>query len=104
MNIHQILRAFSVNINQDQLSLKAKENALVFLGFYVLATSTITSGWVPTCESVHSLNLYNAAPLGDQTARTMPRFPTQSHYLDAELTSPFPILVMLNVRLGKNKY
>ena len=33
------------------------------LSFYVLATSKVTSEWVPTCDSVHKCWLYSAAPL-----------------------------------------
>ena len=36
------------------------------LEFYALAISKVMSGWLPTCESVHSWQLYIAAPLGDQ--------------------------------------
>ena len=33
---------------------------------YILATYRVVTGWVPTCDSAHSLQLYSAAPLGDQ--------------------------------------
>ena len=36
------------------------------LGFYILATSHVISGQVPTCDSVHSGRLYSAFPVGDQ--------------------------------------
>ena len=36
------------------------------LEFYVLATSKVISGRVPTCDSVHSWRFYSAATLGDQ--------------------------------------
>ena len=39
--------------------------------FYVLATSNVMSGWVPTCDSVHSLKLYSAALLGNKAVSTM---------------------------------
>ena len=41
------------------------------LEFYVLATSTVISGWVPTCDSEHSQRLYSAAPLISQSV-TLP--------------------------------
>ena len=37
--------------------------------FYILATFEVISGWVPTCDSVHSW--YSAVPLGKQAAITM---------------------------------
>ena len=39
------------------------------------------------CDSTHSWRLYSDAPLGDQAARTMTWYPTQSLYLDTEPTS-----------------
>ena len=39
----------------------------------------------------------------DQTAGTMFRYPTQSHYSVTELSRLFPILVMTNVQLGNEK-
>ena len=54
-------------------------------GFYILATSKVISGRVPTCDSAHSLLLYSAAPLRDQAAGTMTWYLIQSHYLDIEL-------------------
>ena len=33
--------------------------------FYVLATSKVTSGHVPTCDSAHSWRLYIVAPQGN---------------------------------------
>ena len=62
--------------------------------FYVLVTSKAISGLVPTCNSVHSWRIYSVTPLGEQATRTMTRYPTQSHYLDTEPTSPFPTLIM----------
>ena len=35
---------------------------------------------------------------------TMPRYPTQSHYPDTELTSRCPILIMVSAWLGSGKY
>ena len=34
----------------------------------------------------------------------MTQYPTQSHYLDTELTTPCPILLMSSARLGSDKY
>ena len=53
--------------------------------FYVLATSKVISGWVPTCDSAHSSWLYGAA-LGNQAVNSMTWYPTQSHYPDSDLT------------------
>ena len=41
------------------------------LDFYVLTTSNVISGQVPTCDSAHSLCLYSATSLGDQTTSTI---------------------------------
>ena len=72
--------------------------------FYVLATHNVISGWVPTCDSVHSRRVYSAALLGDQAASTRTWYPTQPHYPDTEPTNPFLILIMPSVRLGSNEY
>ena len=89
---------------------------VVLFVLYVLATfkahqvtSPVISGWVPTCDSADSWQLYSAAPLGNQTTRTMthypiPSHPTQSHYPDTVRTSPCPILVMPSARLGSDMY
>ena len=50
------------------------------------------------------LCLYSTTPLRDQAASTMTRYPTQSHYLETEQTSPCPVLIMPSARLGSNKY
>ena len=34
--------------------------------FYVLATSKVKLGWVPTCNSAHSWRFSSAAPWGNQ--------------------------------------
>ena len=73
------------------------------LKFYILATSKVISGWVPTIDSADLLQLYSAAKLGDQAASTMTHFPLQSHYPSTELTSRCPILVMLSGRLSSDK-
>ena len=41
------------------------------LEVYILATSKVISGRVPTCDSAHSWRIYSAAPLGDQVTSTM---------------------------------
>ena len=74
----------------------------ICLLFYVLTIIKIISGWVPTCDGVHTWRLYSATQLRDQTADTMTRYPTQSHYPDNVLTSPCPILLMQSARLGIN--
>ena len=76
----------------------------VCLLFYVLAASKVISGQVPSCDSAHSWRFYSAAPLGNQTASTMTRFPTHSHYPDTDPTSPCPILIMPSTLLGSDKY
>ena len=62
---------------------------LIWLLFYVLATCKVISAQVLTCNSAHSWQLYSAAPLGDQATNTMTWYPKQSHYPDAEPTSPW---------------
>ena len=74
------------------------------LELYFLATAKVLSGWAPTTDSVYSWQLYGAAPLRKQTAGTLTRYPTQSHYPDTEPTNPHPILLMPNARLGSDKY
>ena len=58
------------------------------LELYVLATSKVISGQLPTFDSAHPWRLYSAAPLTDQATGTMTRYPTQPHYPDSALTSP----------------
>ena len=53
-------------------------------------------GWVPTCDRIHSWQLYSTAPLENQA---VVRYSTQSQYPDTELTSPYHILLMLSTRL-----
>ena len=77
-------------------------NVLLLL-FYVLATSMVISGWVPTCECV-LMALYSAAPLGDQATSSITWYLTQSHYPDTEPTSPCLILIMPSARLGSDQY
>ena len=44
---------------------------LGFGGFYILASSKVTSGWVLTCDSAHSWRLYGVASLRYHAADTM---------------------------------
>ena len=64
------------------------------LEFDVLTTSKVISGWVPTCDSVHSWRLYSAAPLGSQAASNMTRYLTQLHYPNTVPTNPCSILII----------
>ena len=66
------------------------------LEFYIPATSKVMSGWVPTC--VHSWQLYSAVSVENQIS------PTQTHYADAEWTSPSPILLMPSTSQGSDRY
>ena len=75
------------------------------LEVYILPTSKVIAGWVPTCDNADSLwCLYSAAQLGNQVTGTMNQYPTESHYPDSEQRSPCPILLMLSARLGSDKY
>ena len=65
--------------------------------FYVLATSTVISGSIPTCDSVHSWQLCSVGSLGDQSASTMTRY-----YPDTEPTNHCPILIMSSAWLGSS--
>ena len=59
---------------------------------------------LPTCDSVHSWRLYNAASLGYQATSTMTCYPTELHYLDTEPTSSCPVSLILSAGLGSDKY
>ena len=49
----------------------------------------LISVWVPTCDSMHPLQLYSAAPLGKQAVETMTlNFTIYSHYTDNQQTGP----------------
>ena len=73
--------------------------------FQVVGQSQWQWGLVPTCHSVHSWWLYSAASLGHQVAGSVTCYPTQFHYPDTDLTSPYPILIMLSgLGLGIDKY
>ena len=72
--------------------------------FYLLATSKVISGRVLTCDSVHSSQLYSAASLGHQATGHMTCYPSQSHYPVTQPTSPCFILIMTSARLGSDRY
>ena len=52
---------------------------------YFLATSKVTPGQVPICDSTHSWQIDSTASLGHQAASSMTCCPTKSHYPDTEL-------------------
>ena len=78
--------------------------AVCLLLFYVLSTSKVISGWVPTCDRTHPWQLYSAAPLGNQATSTMTQYPTQSHFPDTKLTTLRPMLIIPNICLENDKY
>ena len=61
-------------------------------------------GWVPTCDSAHSWQLYSAASLKHEATGMSTCYPTQMYYPDTERTSLHPILKVLSTRLGSDKY
>ena len=69
------------------------------LEFYILATSKVISGSVPTCDIAQSWWLYNAGPLGIQAACTM----YVSHII-LTLSQPVLVLLMLSARLGSDTF
>ena len=76
-----------------------------FLKIYIQATSKVTLGQVPTCDSVHPWGLCSAASQKNQATRTMTLYLTQSSYdWDMEATSPCHILIMPSSWLGSNKF
>ena len=63
--------------------------------------------WQGECQLVtwHTPgDLFSAAPLRDQVASTMTQHRTKSYYFDIVRTSPWPILLIPNIRLGSYKY
>ena len=74
----------------------------LFLEFYILATTKVTSGRVLTCDNAQWLN--GTAPMRIQATSAITWYPTQPHYLDTELTSPCPILIMLSSWLESDQY
>ena len=77
---------------------------ILLLLFYILATSKVISGCVPTCDRANSWSLNSASPLGNQAISTMNWYPTHSLYPDTDPTSPCLILIMLSAWLGSDKY
>ena len=70
----------------------------------ILATSKVISGKVLIYDNVHSCRFHSAAPLRDQSTRTIMWYPTQSHYPDTEPMRRCPILIMLSAWLGSDKH
>ena len=87
-------------LTQASLPLHQKLVFVCLLGFYILATCQVISGWAQTRDSVRSWWFYNAAPVRATTTGTITRFLAQSHYPDTGLTSPWPILKMSRARLS----
>ena len=76
----------------------------VLLELCILSTSKVNLEWVETCDSAHSWQLDSAVSLGNPVSGIITQYPTQSYYLDAELTSPYPILLMPSASLWSDKY
>ena len=57
-------------------------------------------GGLPICDTVHTHGNFIVVPFSDDMAQ----YPTQSHYSDSELTSPYYLLLMLSSRVGSDKY
>ena len=72
-------------------------------GFCNQGTSWVTSGPAESCQSVHSLWLYSAAPQGCEATGTMTQCSNQSQYPDTEKISPCSVLLMPSTRLGSDK-
>ena len=89
--------------NQEHIWFSSMHGAGLSL-FYILATSKVRSGRLPTCDSAHSWQLYSFASLGHQATGTISCYPTRSHYPDTVPTSPCPTLIMPSVKLGIDKY
>ena len=71
----------------------------------ILATSQVISIWVLlTYDSDVSWQLDSSAQLGDHLYGIMIPVQTQQHYPDTELTLLYPLLIMLSVRPGTDKY
>ena len=70
------------------------------LEIYILTASKVVSEKTPICDSAHSWWLYSAAPLRNQAASIMSRYPTQLHDPDSELTDA----LMPYAKLGTDKY
>ena len=81
------------------------DRLISLLLFYVVATSKVISGLLPTCDHSNSWWLCNDAPFGHQASSTMTWYATQSHYPATEpsLSCP-PTLIMLSAWLWSDKY
>ena len=89
-------RVFSVSTSyagRSWVQSLAESVFICLLLFYVLTTSKVISGWVPTCDNAHSL-------MANQATSTMTWYPTPLHCPDNEPTSPCPILIMSSTWLG----
>ena len=71
---------------------------------YILATSKVISGRVPTCCSAHSWQLYSVTCLGKQVTSNMTWYPTQSYYPDTEPINNWLVLIMPNTWLGSDNH
>ena len=69
--------------------------------FYVLATSKIISGQVPTGDSAYPWWLYSDALVGDQLSHQHHEL---THDPDTEPPSPCPMLITPSTWLGRDKY
>ena len=65
-----------------------RKDSFCLLSVYVLATSNVIAGRIPTCNNMDSWWLYSAASLGHQANGTMTCYPIQSHYPDTVPISP----------------
>ena len=67
-----------VNKSEGEMNIAmVRGMSFVCLLFYILATSNAISGWVPTCDNLHSWQFYSAASLDHQATGTMICYPTQ---------------------------
>ena len=66
------------------------------------------SGHIRMGTDLRQWQHYSVNLLGNQAdvaaAATTTHYPTRSHYLDSIITSPCPILLMVNAKLGSDKY
>ena len=75
-------------------------NTVVIVAYFLLEFYTMAiSGQRPTSNSAHSWGFHSVAPVG-----SLVPFPSQLHFPDVEVTSPCPMLIKLNPKLGGAKY
>ena len=79
----------SANEHTSNLYILDEGNNVYLLLFYILTTSKVISGRVPTCDIAHSWRLYSAVSLEHQAPGTLTCSPTQLHYPDTEPTNQF---------------